>query len=182
MGQVFSLPFRLADTTWTYYRGMVHYLWGAGRTQPFGTTLFLKPHPSDPPAQVLFKQNARIHLFSLASNFYLYRKPHYRKPSYRADLLDNLRNVAIPGTGIPLSWFVGSQWTALGVLLGVVNPLVSLTASFHYWIKTGRSISEEYRKRLLAPDDWFNYWRMNCNLVGRQRTVVGLFPRDFQNQ
>lgn len=156
MGQILSLPFRLADTTWAYYRGMYHYMWGAGRYQPFGSTPFLQPHPADTPAQVLFKQNARIHLFSLASNFYLYEKPHYRKPSYRSDLIDNLRNVAIPGTGIPLSWFVHSQWTALCTLLGTINPLVCLTASVHYWFKTrGKSsISAEYAKRLLAPDDW----------------------------
>ena len=180
MGQILSLPVRVANTTWTYYRGMYHYLWGAGRTQPLGSTMFLKPHPSDPPEQVLFKQNARNHLFSLASNFYLYGKPHYRKPSYRHDLIDNLRNVAIPGTGIPLSWFVRSQWTALFTLLGTVNPLVCLTASVHNWIRTrGKSsISAEYAKRLLAPDDWFNYWRMNCNMVALH-SLLNDMPDDY---
>jgi hypothetical protein len=28
------------------------------------------------------------------------------------------------------------------------------------------SISKEYAIRLLAPDDWFSYWRLNCNVVG----------------
>ena len=152
MGQILSLPIRIAKTTWTYYRGLYHYMWGAGRTQPFGSTMFLEAHPSDSPEQVLFKQNARVHLFSLASNFYLYNKPHYRKPSYRSDLIDNLRNVAIPGTGLPLSLFVRSQWTALCGLLGTVNPLVCFTASLHLWVKSGgrSSISDEYAKRLLV--------------------------------
>lgn len=181
MGQIFSLPARLVEHSWTYYRGMYHYMWGAGRTQPFGSTMFLKPHPSDPPEQVLFKQNARVHLFSLASNFYLYNKPHYRKGSYRTDLIDNLRNVAIPGTGLPLSWFVRSQTTALSFLMGIVYPAVSLTASFHQWIKTGgqTSIAGEYATRLLAPNDWFNYWRMNCNVVG-MHALLNDTPEDYE--
>lgn len=180
MGQVFSLPFRLAETTWTYYGGLYHYMWGAGRRQPFGSTMFLKPHPSDAPEQVTFKQNARVHLFSLASNFYLFDKPHYRKGSYRADLIDNLRNVAIPGTGIPLSWFVRNRFTALCVLLGTVNPLVSLTAALHEWIRSGgkTSITKEYATRLLAPNDWFSYWRMNCNVVG-MHALLNDMPDDY---
>lgn len=181
MGQILSSPLRLANTTWTYYKGMYHYMWGAGRHQPFGSTMFLKPHPSDPPEQVVFKQNARVHLFSLASNFYLYDKPHYRKGSYRTDLIDNLRNVAIPGTGIPLTWFVQSRWTALGVLLGSLNPLVCLAASLHQWIQTGgqTSLAGEYATRLLAPNDWFSYWRMNCNVVG-MHALLNDMPPDYE--
>ena len=143
---------------------------GPGRTQPFSATesSFRPLHPLpnvDTPEEVLFKQHARVHLFSLASNFYLYTKPHYRKGSYRDDLVDNLRNVAIPGTGVPLSWMARSRLVALPFLL-TVYPTVSLVAALHQWLKTGSSISDEYRTRLLAPNDWFSYWRQNCNLVG----------------
>lgn len=145
---------------------MYHYLCGAGRRSQYDPSCsFLKTSEKDSAEEALFKQHARVHLFGLASAFYLYNKPHYRKGSYRDDLLDNLRNVAIPGTGIPLSWFVGNKLTALGLVLGV-NPIVCFMASLHNWWQTGQSISKEYAIRLLAPNDWFSYWRLNCNIVG----------------
>ncbi|KAL7573771.1 hypothetical protein ACA910_007800 [Epithemia clementina (nom. ined.)] len=179
MGQVFSVPAYWFKHTATFYKGFFYYLCGKGRTGPFEThihaTGFLPIHQSDSPATILFKQHARVHLFSLASNFYLYNRPHYRKPSYRADLVDNLRNVAIPGTGIPLSWMAMSRWVALPYLL-TVYPTVSWIAACHYALTTttettksisamAKRLTDEYARRLLAPDDWFSYWRLNCNVV-----------------
>lgn len=72
----------------------------------------------------------------------------------------------MPGTGLPLSSIFGyTRWIALPVLL-TAYPVISGIAAFHHWIKTGSSISEEYATRLLAPNDWFNYWRLNCTVVG----------------
>jgi len=166
MGQVLSI----CKHTWTYYRGFFHYWCGTGRHSPYGlgpdcTFKLLRPEKTDSTESLLFKQHARIHLYQLACNFYLYDKPHYRKGSYRDDLVDNLRNVAIPGTGIPLSLFVRSRWIALPFIL-TAYPFVSLIASVHKWLKSGSDIAEEYAIRLLAPDDWFSYWRLNCNIVG----------------
>lgn len=170
MGQALSLPFKIFNHTTTFYGGLFHYLWGAGRRSPYltgsaSTFPYLRAAASDTKEQALFKQHARIHLFSLASNFYLYDKPHYRKGSYKTDLVDNLRNVAIPGTGVPLSLFVRSKFIALSFIL-IQYPAISLAAALHKWYKSGSSISEEYAIRLLAPDDWFSYWRLNCNVVG----------------
>lgn len=182
MGQLLSLPFRLSYDTWTYYRGLYHFLCGTGRTQEYRKDSFppLAPQPTDSSEQALFKQHARIHLFNLATNFYLYNKPHYRKGSYRQDLVDNLRNVAVPGTGIPLSWMASTRLTALGFLT-ITYPWFSLVASIHYWIKTGgkSSIREEYNCRLLAPNDWFNYWRLNCNVVGLH-SFLNNMPKDYE--
>jgi hypothetical protein len=168
MGQAFSI----LSHTKTFYSGFLYYLFGSGRTSPYlleneSTLKALQIKSSDSPKEALFKQHARIHLFSLASNFYLYNKPHYRKGSYRDDLVDNLRNVAIPGTGIPLSIFASSRMLAFGFLM-TAYPAVSLVASLHKWFmsKFESSLSEEYATRLLAPDDWFSYWRLNCNVVG----------------
>jgi hypothetical protein len=185
MGNVLSLPVRLLSTTSIYYRGFFHYWCGAGRHSPYeasglqSTFRPLHPQPNDTDDQKLFKQHARIHLYSLASNFYLYNKPHYRKGSYSTDLVDNLRNVAVPGTGLPLSLFVVNRWIALGYLL-TAYPALSLVASLHKWIKTrGKaSVSEEYATRLLAPDDWFSYWRHNCNVVGLH-ALLNDFPEDY---
>lgn len=97
----------------------------------------------------------------------MYNKPHYRKPSYKQDLMDNLSNVAIPGTGISLKYFVWNKLLALGYVLGAY-PAISLVSSLHLWIKSKfqSSISQEYAVRLLAPDDWFSYWRMNSRIAG----------------
>jgi hypothetical protein len=172
MGQALSLPVRLINYTTSFYGGFFYYLWGKGRKSPYelgsaSSFPYLCPAQSDSKDLLLFKQHARIHLFSLASAFYLYNKPHYRKGSYKDDLVDNLRNVAIPGTGLPLSLFVRSKILAFGFVL-TAYPVVSFAASLHKWIKSGfqASISEEYATRLLAPDDWFSYWRLNCRIVG----------------
>lgn len=100
MGQVYSI----LSHTYTYYTGLFHYLWGDGRCKPYYASKALlgntagtgegvekrdgvaSPPPSglqplltDPPDKSLFKRYANIHLYTLASNFYLYNKPHYRK-------------------------------------------------------------------------------------------------------
>jgi hypothetical protein len=210
MGQIISLPFKLLKHTTTYYRGFWYYLVGQGRTGPFGanktTPTFLAAPAAtattsnisssssssstgggtsgvavvDYTTTAQFRQHARIHLFSLASNFYLYNKPHYRKGSYRDDLVDNLRNVAIPGTGLPLSLVACSRWIALPSLL-LYYPTVSLAAALQQYVATRgqSSISQEYARRLLAPNDWFSYWRLNCNIVALH-SLLNDMPTDYE--
>lgn len=183
--QVSSLAELLAYTR-TYYRGFWYYFAGAGRHGPFLTgddATFLPTKPSDSLSVRLFKQHARIHLYSLTANFYLYNKPHYRKGTYRDDLLDNLSNVAIPGTGLPLSWVASSRYLAAAFLL-TCYPAISYAASLHKWFTTSRnekesvSLVQEYATRLLAPDDWFTYWRLNCIVVG-MHAVLNDMPVDY---
>jgi hypothetical protein len=163
MGQALSLPFRLSKTTVTYWSGFFHYLVGAGRNSPYDASSFgpLQPSNEDGPDRQRLKQHARVHLFALASNFYLYHRKHYRKPSYRDDLIDNLRNVAIPGTGVPLSWAATNRAAALAFVL-VGYPAASFVAALNLWFRSGGSLlssalADEYETRLLAPDDWFRY-------------------------
>lgn len=181
MGQVYSL----FSTTKTFYSGFFYYLFGAGRHSPYtlgpGSTIAsLDIKKSDSDETSLFKQHARIHLFSLASVFYLYNKPHYRKGSYRDDLVDNLRNVAIPGTGIPLSLVAWNRTVGFFFLL-TAYPAVSFVASVHTWFmsKFATSVGEEYAVRLLAPDDWFSYWRLNCNVVGLH-SLLNDMPQGYE--
>ena len=47
--------------------------------------------------------HARVHIYSLAVAFRIWSKPHYRAKSFQHDLLANLSNVAIPGTGTDVS-------------------------------------------------------------------------------
>lgn len=153
MGQALSI----ISHTQTYYSGLLHFTLGRGRWSEYSpddcSFKRLQINDSDSSDEALFKQHARIHLFNLASNFYLYNRPHYRKGSYRDDLVDNLRNVAIPGTGIPLSMFVRSKVVALGFLL-TAYPAISFVASAHKWItsKFQSSLSKEYATRLLVNE------------------------------
>ena len=41
---------------------------------------------------------ARVQIYSLSVIFKLWSKPHYRSPTFQQDMIDNLSNVAIPGT------------------------------------------------------------------------------------
>ena len=56
-----------------------------------------------------------------------------------SDLINNLRNVAIPGTGIPLSIFCVNRRVALS-FIRTAYPAVSLVASLHFWFQTGSSL------------------------------------------
>jgi len=56
---------------------------------------------------------ARCQVYGLALCFLMWDLPHYRSRSYQQDMLDNLRNVAVPGTGVPLSVFCHSWWVCL---------------------------------------------------------------------
>ncbi|KAL7474757.1 hypothetical protein ACHAW6_000712, partial [Cyclotella cf. meneghiniana] len=203
MGQALSLPFKLASTTLTFYRGFFHYLVGPGRHSPYLSSIpsYLEPPPNanstTPITQSsssftipnftstpLFVQHARVHLYTLASEFYLYHRPHYRKPSYRIDLLDNLSNVAIPGTGLSLRHFVRTRPIELASVL-FLYPAVSLASSLHLWLQTrfSSSVSQEYAVRLLAPDDWFHYWRLNSRLAALHALLNDVPPGyDMENK
>lgn len=182
MGQAISLPFKLISTTSDFYGGFFHYLFGAGRRNPYltgseSTFPYLRGNDGETAEETLFRRHARVHLYHLAAAFYLYNKPHYRKGSYGQDLVDNFRNVAIPGTGLPLSLFVGNKLLALGFVL-TASPVASLVASLHLWLKSRfqSSISKEYATRLLAPDDWFSYWRLNCRAAGMHALLNDVPP------
>eukprot|EP01084_Bolivina_argentea_P199543 341429_1 len=188
--QILSLLIMLINTTWIYYTGFYYYWLGAGTKQSYDTDLSsdttfppLRISKKDTDSIKLFKQNARIHLYSLASNFYLYSKPHYRKGSFKQDLTDNLRNVAIPRTGIPLSIFASNRIMALFFIF-ILYPLISFIAAIQKYITSPNnnthihSINYEYKIRLLTPNDWFNYWRLNCNIVGLHSYLHNM-PTDY---
>jgi hypothetical protein len=40
---------------------------------------------------------ANVQLYSLALIFKMWDKPHYRSKSFQEDMINNLRNVAVPG-------------------------------------------------------------------------------------
>ena len=83
----------------------------------------------------------------------------------------NLRNVAIPGTGVPLSWFCASRATAALFLLGPY-PLACLAAAWYQAAHQGGSPGAWYAQLLLAPQHWAASWRLNCVLVAYHAAVT----------
>lgn len=129
--------------------------------------------------------HARVQLFSLALIFRLWSAPHYRSPSFQQDMLDNLKNVAVPGTGIPLSWFCGYQSVALFFVF-MINPLVCFMGAVNKAALERRDDAEAFcmllntyfTQHLLHPDDWFSLWRLNCRLVSYHSLVTN--SSDYQ--
>jgi hypothetical protein len=111
---------------------------------------------------------ARAHCFGRALHVVLWGTKHYRCDSWQTDLRNNLRNVALPGTLVPLSVVCSSKAAATAFLL-VGVPAYSLVAAVWQakgpWRDRGLSALELYRRHLMAPRDWFSIWRLNCALA-----------------
>lgn len=115
---------------------------------------------------------ARVQCYSLALIFYLWSKPHYRNSSFGEDMAKNLRNVAIPGSGIPLSFFCLMKGLAFFFVM-FLNPIVCLLAAVIGQRKDSRPWAQAYMEQLLCPQDWFSYWRLNCRLASYHALVTG---------
>lgn len=158
----------VSDTA-RFYRALLYHLRGGSYPAPHFPT----------------ERRAAVHVFSLALIFRLWDRPHYRNGTFQQDMAKNLRNVAVPGTGVPLSLLVaGGRAAALACLL-VLYPLAALAAALMGARVAKRQPSEEndpgfvaraarlYREQLLTPDDWFSFWRLNCRLATWHAGVAG---------
>ena len=129
----------------------------------------------------MFKDDrwAKVQVFSLSLIFRMWKRPHYRSTTFQQDMIDNLKNVAIPGTGVPLSIFCYSWWVCLYFIL-FVNPLVCLLGAINKSRKIRGVTFEQlvantcrhYVHHLLHPQDWFSFWRLNCRLVSYHSMVT----------
>lgn len=111
-----------------------------------------------------FKDNlhAKVQVHSLALINFMWHKPHYRNGSFGDDMRKNLRNVAFPRTGVPLSMLCYSSIFKL--VLVFLNPIVSFVAAYMSMGKND-SLLRVYKEYLLNPTDWFSLWRLNCRLA-----------------
>lgn len=161
----------LKCTIFTYWNGLFAFI-------------YLRKDYSSSEISAIFGDDkwARVQIYSLSIIFTkLWSKKHYRSASFKQDMIDNLQNVAIPGTGIPLSVFCYSYYVCLLFII-FANPLICFFAavnkarkeksSLRKLIATKESrdafvskIAVDYIDHLLHPDDWFSYWRLNCRLV-----------------
>jgi len=121
---------------------------------------------------------AKVNVYSLALIFKLWSKEHYRSPSFQTDMINNLQNVAIPGTGIPLSYFC-YNWHVCLFFVVILNPIICFFGAINKARHGAVSIEtfivialENYIKFLLHPDDWFSFWRLNCRLASYHSLVT----------
>jgi len=124
---------------------------------------------------------ARVQVYSLSLIFKLWHEPHYRSPSFQQDMKDNLRNVAIPGTGVPLSIFCVHKSVAMYFVFFIL-PFVCFCGAVNEayqdcreksWGEYFDVMSGYFLDNLLHPDDWFSFWRLNCRLVSLHSSVTG---------
>lgn len=104
----------------------------------------------------LNKKEYKIHIYSMCLIFHLWNTKHYRSKNLKEDLIKNLRNVIIPGTFIPLSFFCYHIY----LYYFFIYLLYPLIAFISFLIHRDNSF-QEY---LYCPDTWFTYWRINCIL------------------
>jgi len=125
--------------------------------------------------------HAKAHLYSLSLIFEIWGQPHYRNGTFQEDMIKNLRNVAIPRTGIPLSYFCYCKLTTMAFVL-VAYPIVALIAALHvvHVAKNEKSFEEAvacgveaFKEQLLTPRDWFSLWRLNCRLASYHSGKTG---------
>ena len=151
----------IAWDTWTYVRVLLKYLKGGDYE---GSTPFAA-YGDD-------AMRMGVHVYSLALALKLWDEPHYRKSSYAADVRDNFRNVAIPGTGIPLSVLASNKFVTKAFLV-FVYPVVCFVAAIGHVRRNGNvTVAAAYREQLLAPRDWFSLWRINSRLAAWHSLVT----------
>lgn len=107
---------------------------------------------------------AKVQLFSLYVVLWMWNCPHYRCGTFQEDMLANLRNVAIPGTGVALSLVVSSRFIAI-LFLCIGYPIVCMFAGIVKGRFDIQRVTQCYSEQLLCPQDWFSYWRLNCVLA-----------------
>ncbi|GAB5362490.1 hypothetical protein AAMO2058_000801400 [Amorphochlora amoebiformis] len=139
-------------TLLTYYRAMWYFSTSSGR------------YADCPVLTSNAEKCSRVHVASIAAIFHLWSTPHYRHDTFQSDLVLNLRNVAIPGTGVPLSYLTRSFLSTFIFLL-VGYPLVSLIAAVASSGLVSADIAKKFHGHLLSPRDWFSLWRLNCCLA-----------------
>ena len=149
-----------------FYASLCHYLVRSG-TYP-------APYFED-------RTQAQVQIYSLAMVSKLWSKDHYRSGTFQNDMAKNLRNVAIPGTGIPLSVFCYFKPVAYAFLL-FGYPLAALVSAINMHRSDTEKVSAAFSEQLLTPQDWFSFWRLNCLLSTFHASETGDKGYDMEDK
>ena len=175
--------YRLALTLSTYYRALITY------------TCLPCAQPRDCPLLHRRCPYSALWVFSLARTPHLWGKRHYRATSFGADIRANLRNVAMPGTGIAMHRILYGPISAC-LFLVFIYPLIALASAAYLTIRSTNKLGVKaddggergsswaatqcgmndghasliglparFEELLLRPRHWFAIWRLNCFLV-----------------
>ena len=134
-----------------------------------------------------FKDNlrAKVQIYSLALIMHIWDKAHYRNGDFQEDMIKNLRDVALPGTRIPLSYFAYYKIFTYFFLLVLYAPIAWVAACNRAYHNNEEEPAEYtahsklhhmfkcYSEQLITPRDWFSYWRLNCRLATYHSYVTG---------
>ena len=121
---------------------------------------------------------ARLQIYSLCLHLRLWSLPHYRSGTFANDMRKNLRNVALPGTGLALSYLCTNYLVAV-LFLWIGVPLAAFAAAIvrvrgEAVVPPPRGLPrvglfDAFAEALLACGNggraWFHYWRLNCALA-----------------
>lgn len=94
----------------------------------------------------------------------LWNAPHYRSGTFWNDLRKNLRNVALPGTGLPLSALCVA-WPVALVFVWFGIPLAAFGAAVIRCSRDYGALGAAFAEALLTDYSWFHTWRLNCALA-----------------
>lgn len=120
-------------------------------------------------AGYLDSTHSRAHVYSLVTVLRLWNLPHYRSGTFQEDMVRNLRNVAVPGTGVPLSAVCHAYWSVVAFLV-LGYPVLAFVAGYR---GTSSTLAARFKTHLLSPTDWFSLWRLNCSLASLHAHVTG---------
>ena len=124
---------------------------------------------------------ARVQVHSLALVARMWSTAHYRSGTFQNDMAKNLRNVAIPGTGLPLS--VLCHFKAVAYLFLLVGyPLAALASAVNLRRSDAGKMAAAYTEQLLTPQDWFSFWRLNCRLATLHASLTGDRGYDMEDK
>ena len=143
---------------WTYYHG----LW----------LVLVRGGDYDTLRSCTSSRRARLQIYWLALSLKLWAKPHYRSGTFRNDMAKNLRNVAVPATGVPLSVLCYSRVVA-AAFLAVGYPLLCAAGALVKRCLDGAAFGAAFASQLLEPEDWFALWRLNCVLASYHALLAG---------
>merc|ERR1711871_667861 len=135
---------------------------------------------ADCPESTFRVVDEKCHIYSLYLMFQIWDKPHYRNGTFQHDMIKNLRNVAIPGTGLPLSIIAKSKILTF-FFVAFVNPLVCLIGAIAH-APSFADAAERFEEQLLRPRDWFSLWRLNCRLATHHANVSGHTDYSFEDK
>ena len=117
-------------------------------------------------------KRARLQIYMLALSFRLWHQKHYRSGTFQKDMKKNLRNVAVPKTGVALSVVCCSRAVA-AVFLFAIYPLLCAVGALVRARLDGVAYGVAFGSQLLEPEDWFAFWRLNCVLASYHAGIAG---------